>query len=344
MRINGNQTTNLYNINSFNQNLTGAQTKNIQNRSQLMRKDRALISPIGRASSAIQNLLNRTNIMKNDGAADGAGNESGIYQNLLTVSVQEADQVHAEETKDKQYSYRFDNKNWDELRTEEVRNSFGSNTYIDEEYSDILSKCDFMQGSIYGELKQIDMANQDQIFARKEYESMNETEFSAYVADVYTKSLTDAYQTVYNKIVQGYQDGTREVWTQDFEEGADYVEYEFNGKKQRFHKLTMEEELARLDEAFARAAKESEDDANRAIKLDRQLKEAMKEMNELWERAGRQRARFEGIEIEERKEAMLEDLKERLEQTEESQQPQKVEIFEILMSERRNWLSQIRTA
>lgn len=106
----------------------------------------------------------------------------------------------------------------------------------------------------------------------------------------------------------------------------------------------MEEELARLDEAFARAAKESEDDANRAIKLDRQLKEAMKEMNELWERAGRQRARFEGIEIEERKEAMLEDPKDRLEQTEESQQPQKVEIFEILMSERRNWLSQIRTA
>lgn len=65
-----------------------------------------------------------------------------------------------------------------------------------------------------------------------------------------------------------------------------------------------------------------------------------KNWNEL--RTEEVRKSFEGIKIEERKEAMLENLKERLEQTEESQQPQKVEIFNILMSEKRNWLSQIR--
>lgn len=74
----------------------------------------------------------------------------------------------------------------------------------------------------------------------------------------YADSLKYAYETMYDGIVQGYADGTREVWIQveDIEGNLDGtfqgLEFGTGDSVIRYRKLTMEEELERLDQAFDR--------------------------------------------------------------------------------------------
>lgn len=72
------------------------------------------------------------------------------------------------------------------------------------------------------------------------------------------ESLADAYASEYKKIVEGYRDGTREVWVQDFSTGEDFsgVELEVNGQPVRYRKLTKEEELEYLDQSMGKLVEE----------------------------------------------------------------------------------------
>lgn len=68
----------------------------------------------------------------------------------------------------------------------------------------------------------------------------------------HTESLANSYASMYKKIVEGYADGTREVWVQDNSTGDDFsgVELEIDGQAVRYRKLTQEEELEYLDKTF----------------------------------------------------------------------------------------------
>lgn len=107
------------------------------------------------------------------------------------------------------------------------------------------------------------------VYLNKAYEQGKAPEVNIYdhIVNIHKDSLMKAYQDVYNDIVTGYENGTREVWTQDFEEGADYIEFEQEGKSYRFHKLTMEEELARLDRAYEKVAGHAADGAQYADRM-----------------------------------------------------------------------------
>lgn len=65
-------------------------------------------------------------------------------------------------------------------------------------------------------------------------------------------SLVNAYEARYKWIVEGYKNGTREVWVQDYSTGEEFsgVELELDGQPVRYRKLTREEELEMLDKAF----------------------------------------------------------------------------------------------
>lgn len=68
----------------------------------------------------------------------------------------------------------------------------------------------------------------------------------------HAESLARAYAAVRNHIADGYENGTREVWTIDHSTGEDFcgVEFEIEGKAVRYRKLSMEEEIENLDKAF----------------------------------------------------------------------------------------------
>ena len=70
----------------------------------------------------------------------------------------------------------------------------------------------------------------------------------------YAESLADAYGAMYKNIVDGYDNGTREVWTMDTSMGDDFngVEFMIGGNAVRYRKLTEKEELGRLRETFDR--------------------------------------------------------------------------------------------
>ena len=71
-------------------------------------------------------------------------------------------------------------------------------------------------------------------------------------------SLVNAYEARYKWIVQGYKNGTREVWVQDYSTGEDFsgVELEVDGQPVRYRKLTREEELEMLDKTFDKLVKD----------------------------------------------------------------------------------------
>ena len=96
-------------------------------------------------------------------------------------------------------------------------------------------------------------------------------------------NLMEAYTYMYNKIVNGYSDGTREVWIKDNSTGDDFngIEFISNGRMERYRKLTMEEELATLDQAFEKYAQDIEDSVNYAIMIDRVSPSVLKTMEEL---------------------------------------------------------------
>jgi len=68
----------------------------------------------------------------------------------------------------------------------------------------------------------------------------------------YASSLAQAYGSMYKNIVDGYDNGTREVWTLDTSNGEDFtgVEFVIGGNVVRYRKMTKEEELGRLRETF----------------------------------------------------------------------------------------------
>lgn len=70
----------------------------------------------------------------------------------------------------------------------------------------------------------------------------------------YAESLAEAYGAMYKNIADGYDNGTREVWTLDTSTGEDFhgVEFTIGGNAVRYRKLTKEEELGRLRETFDR--------------------------------------------------------------------------------------------
>ncbi len=68
----------------------------------------------------------------------------------------------------------------------------------------------------------------------------------------YADSLAKAYGSMYKNILDGYDNGTREVWTLDTSAGEDFngVEFVIDGNVVRYRKMTKEEELGRLRESF----------------------------------------------------------------------------------------------
>lgn len=152
-------------------------------------------------------------------------------------------------------------------------------------------------------------------------------------------SLVKAYQDIYNDIVTGYENGTREVWTQDFEEGADYIEFELEGRNYRFHKLTMEEELGRLDKAYEKVARVAADGANIMINTEKMIEKVMPEYREKMREIGVQRAR-EISGIGESPETIAERIKNKISMTD--QNTERINLFEIFMEAKNNWLMQKR--
>lgn len=158
-----------------------------------------------------------------------------------------------------------------------------------------------------------------------------------HIVDIHKNSLVKAYQDVYHDIVSGYENGTREIWTQNFDEGADYIEFESEGKTYRYHKLTMEEELARLDNAYEKAAKDVEDRANLMVDIQKIIEKVMPEYQEKLRQIEAQRAGRQVSAIDKNAEIMVERLKDKILGMEEK--TERINLFEMLMAARKNWLN-----
>lgn len=74
----------------------------------------------------------------------------------------------------------------------------------------------------------------------------------------HAESLARAYADIKKNIMEGYENGTREVWTLDKSTGEDFsgVEFEIDGNAVRYRKLSKEEELEHLDKAFDQLTKD----------------------------------------------------------------------------------------
>ncbi len=190
-------------------------------------------------------------------------------------------------------------------------------------FANILSHTDFNMMSKYDDLKYSYWKYLDQAWERRE-------DSSVHVSD-YVDSLAKAYGDIYNEIVQGYQNGSREIWTQDFDEGADYIEVEaYDGSIQRFHRLTMEEELSRLDKAYEEMSVTAETKLNTDIDVSRWIEKHEKQMKELAEVVNN---RMSGIP--EVKSGQNED-----EAESNLNQSERMKIYDLLMAAKMQWLNQ----
>ena len=155
-------------------------------------------------------------------------------------------------------------------------------------------------------------------------------------------NLMEAYTYMYNKIVNGYSDGTREVWIKDNNTGDDFngIEFISNGRMERYRKLTMEEELATLDQAFEKYAQDIEDSVNYAIMIDRVSPSVLKTMEELKKIAEERHDQNIMHELESKEktaqEYELKEIKEKYER------PKNVPIYRMLMDARLEWIRQGR--
>ena len=155
-------------------------------------------------------------------------------------------------------------------------------------------------------------------------------------------NLMEAYTYMYNKIVHGYSDGTREVWIKDNSTGDDFngIEFISNGRMERYRKLTMEEELATLDQAFEKYAQDIEDSVNYAIMIDRVSPSVLKTMEELKKIAEERHDQNIMHELESKEktaqEYELKEIKEKYER------PKNVPIYRMLMDARLEWIRQGR--
>lgn len=169
---------------------------------------------------------------------------------------------------------------------------------------------------------------------RKMYNDLQSKEADFLDINGHVGNLMKAYTHMYNKIVDGYNDGTREVWIKDNSTGDDFngIEFMSNGRIERYRKLTMEEELAVLDRAFEKYAKDIEDGVNYAIMIDRVSPGVLKTMEELKKIAGERHDRNIMQELEAKEnitqERELKEIKEKYER------PKKVPIYQMLMDAR----------
>lgn len=83
------------------------------------------------------------------------------------------------------------------------------------------------------------------------YEEEMRKRDSSGVAD-HAESLARAWADMKNTIEEAYENGTREVWTMEKNVDEDFsgVEFEIDGNAVRYRKLSMEEELGKLEQAF----------------------------------------------------------------------------------------------
>ena len=331
MRIDIGQTTNLFHVDALNKNMNSnaQEKKETKGINILPRKDVATISPMGKASSALQNLMNQIE----------TGQEVGKYQNS------QMDRGHANnEDSPETVKYMISKEGQEHFQNQVENGTRGTfsdqnldwkKVQLDSIYNGIIEKSDngFNNPTI-----EMELCGTYNVYLNEAYEQGKAPEVNIYdhIVNIHKDSLMKAYQDVYNDIVTGYENGTREVWTQDFEEGADYIEFELEGKNYRFHKLTMEEELARLDKAYEKVARIAEDGANRMINTQKMLEKVIPEYQEKMREIEAQRAGIKTSEIGESAEMIAERVKNKISMTE--QNAERINLFEMLMEARKNWL------
>lgn len=98
----------------------------------------------------------------------------------------------------------------------------------------------------------------------------------------------------------------------------------------------MEEELARLDKAYEKVARIAEDGANRMINTQKLLEKVIPEYQEKMREIEAQRAGIKTSEIGESAEMIAERVKNKISMTE--QNAERINLFEMLMEARKNWL------
>ena len=332
MRIDIGQTTNLFHVDALNKNMNGnAQGKQETKRINILpRKDIATISPMGKASSALQNLVNQIEVNQ-EGIKDQNPQKDRGHVNdenspeTVKYQISKEGQEHFQNQVENRTRGTFSDQNldWKKVQPDSI-------------YNGIIEKSDngFNNPTIEMWLRYT-----YNNYLNEAYEQGKAPEVNIYdhIVNIHKDSFMKAYRDVYNDIVTGYENGTREVWTQDFEEGADYIEFELEGKNYRFHKLTMEEELARLDRAYEKVAKIAEDGANRMINTQKMLEKVIPEYQEKMREIEAQRAGRKLSEVGESTERMAERIKDKLSMTEQS--TERINLFEMFMEARKNWLN-----
>lgn len=332
MRINIGQTTNLFHVDALNKNMNSneQEKKETKGINILPRKDVATISPMGKASSALQNLANQIEVNQ-EGIKDQNPQKDSEHVNdenspeTVKYKISKEGQEYFQNQVENGTQGTFSNQNLDWKKVQQ-----------DSVYNGIIEKSDngFNNPTI-----EMELCGTYNVYLNKAYEQGKAPDVNIYdhIVNIHKDSLMKAYQDVYNDIVTGYENGTREVWTQDFEEGADYIEYELEGKTYRFHKLTMEEELARLDSAYEKVAKLAEDGANRMINTQKMIEKIVPEYQEKMKEIEAQRAGIKTSEIGESAEMVAERVKNKISMAE--QNTERINLFEMFMEARKNWLN-----
>ena len=332
MRIDIGQTTNLFHVDALNKNRNSdaQEKKETKGINILPRKDVATISPMGKASSALQNLVNQIEVNQ-EGIKDQNPQKDREYVNnenspeTVKYKISKEGQEHFQNQVENGTQGTFSDQNFDWKKVQP-----------DSIYNGIIEKSDngFNNPTIEMELR-----GTYNVYLNEAYEQGKAPDVNIYdhIVNIHKDSLMKAYQDVYNDIVTGYENGTREVWTQDFEEGADYIEFEMDGRNYRFHKLTMEEELARLDRAYEKVARIAEDGANSMINTQKLLEKVIPEYQEKMREIEAQRAGRKTSEIGESAEMTAERVKNKISMAE--QNTKRVKLFEMLMEARKNCLN-----
>lgn len=334
MRIDIGQTTNLFHVDALNKNMNSnaQEKKETKGINILPRKDVATISPMGKASSALQNLVNQIEVNQEGIKDQNPQKDSGHVNDedspeTVEYKISKEGQEHFQNQVENGTRGTFSDQNLDWTKVQQ-----------DSVYYEIIEKSDngFNNPTI-----EMQLFGTYSVYLNEVYEQGIDPGVNIYdhIVNMHKDSLVKAYQDIYNDIVTGYENGTREVWTQDFEEGADYIEFELEGRNYRFHKLTMEEELGRLDKAYEKVARVAADGANIMINTEKMIEKVMPEYREKMREIGVQRAR-EISGIGESPETIAERIKNKISMTD--QNTERINLFEIFMEAKNNWLMQKR--
>jgi len=331
MRIDIGQTTNLFHVDALNKNRNSdaQEKKETKGINILPRKDVATISPMGKASSALQNLVNQEGIKDQNPQKDReyVNNENSPETVKYKISKEGQEHFQNQVENGTQGTFSDQNFDWKKVQPDSI-------------YNGIIEKSDngFNNPTI-----EMALCGTYNVYLNEAYEQGKAPDVNIYdhIVNIHKDSLMKAYQDVYNDIVTGYENGTREVWTQDFEEGADYIEFEMDGRNYRFHKLTMEEELARLDRAYEKVARIAEDGANSMINTQKMLEKVIPEYQEKMREIEAQRAGIKTSETGESAEMIAERVKNKISMTE--QNTGRINLLEMFMEARKNWLNAEKT-